>query len=57
MKVVHVQKIGGLRSNGPWVVADKGPELRVEDDIDAPLGWIWNKDYRSGRPEFTKPEA
>lgn len=58
MKIIHIKKPGGLRSDNPWVVVEEnqGHELQVEDDVDAPLGWLWDRDYRSGRPIFTEPQ-
>lgn len=56
MKTVFVAKDGGLKSNSPWIVVENGYALQVEDDVEAPLGWLWDGDYRSTRPTFSEPE-
>jgi hypothetical protein len=54
MKTIYVKK-GPLGMAGPWLVSKDGHPLEVEDDVKAPIGSVWDGDYRSGRPTFTKP--
>lgn len=38
------------------VVADSLIKIEIEDDIEVQLGWVWDGDYRSGRPTFSRAQ-
>lgn len=59
MKTIYVAKgdvVPGTNGGRPWMV-DSGltpgsVPLQVDDDVFAPIGAVWDGDYRSRRPSF-----
>lgn len=60
MKTIYLTKgppVPGTNGGRHWLVTDAitTTSLEIADDIDAPIGSIWDGDYRSGRPTFNDP--